>query len=587
MNAGRRAISPLYSVPMGPERPLRVVLAGPPQVPGWVREFHDLAAAHHWIECFALIAPGAALPKLRGVGADLRMLVTVERAMYGGDRGLALVPMPSTSGAADVASLPARITMLSPDLVLLLGPQGWARMLSARLTCGCWYIDASLADPRHAGLGLIGPMQCGEAATRMGLTLQPSTGAAVDLVASRGSTRAGSFLKQREAAFRKLPVLLLRALRRVASGQVANASGSMATLRLSLAPPTRAAGLRVLPSIARVAARSLTRRYGDQRHGNRRGWTLVVRQDAARLDPDTPALGRFTLLKAPRGWWADPCVLVAEGRALLFVEEMADPGSNKASIACVELVDGRARRLGIAVEEPGHLSFPQLFRWQGQWYMTLETGYDRRASLYQATAFPLGWRRVRDLVTGWVCVDPTLYRHDDGRWYLFVNVAENGNSTCDELFLFVADDLDAVFRPHPCNPIVSDVRRARMAGRLFIHNGRLLRPGQDCAAGYGKALVFNEVLELGPTMYRERTLSRFAPPLACALDGCHTYSADGGIEILDVLGRLPADTACLRVLDEDGPAPPAARTSLSLPRVSAGAVGLPDVGAAQPGRLPR
>jgi hypothetical protein len=96
---------------------------------------------------------------------------------------------------------------------------------------------------------------------------------------------------------------------------------------------------------------------------------------------------------------------------------------------------------------------------------------------------------------------------------------------------------------------VSDVRRARPAGRLFHHQGRLIRPSQDCAIGYGKALVFNEVLELGPTVYRERTLSRLAPDWAFALDGCHTYNHDGSIEVLDVLGYPPADTACLRVFD--------------------------------------
>lgn len=124
-----------------------------------------------------------------------------------------------------------------------------------------------------------------------------------------------------------------------------------------------------------------------------------------------------------------------------------------------------------------------------------------------------------------------------------------------------------------------------MAGRLFLRDGRLIRPGQDCAAGYGKALVFNEVLELGPTTYRERTLSRFAPRLACALDGCHTYSADGDIEVLDVLGRLPTDAACLYVLDAGSPDLRVAH--LSLQHASAGAVGLPGPAAARPGPLPR
>ena len=323
------------------------------------------------------------------------------------------------------------------------------------------------------------------------MLLEPGK-ASVALAGSWGRTRMTSFLMQRNEVFRKLPGLLVRALHRAAAVEAPAARRSVATLQLQSRPLGRAAGLRALLSTLRATARSLNGR----RLGKQLAWTLMLRHGAAMLDPDAPVVGPHARLKSPKGWWADPYLVQADGRTLLFVEEMADPKSHKANIVCVELVDGGARRLGIALDEPGHLSFPQPFLWEGQWYMTLETSYDRRVSLYRATDFPLQWVRVRDLITGRVCVDPTLH-HFDGHWYLFTNVAESGNNTCDELFLFVADSLEGPYKPHPVAPIVSDVRRARLAGRLFHHEGRLIRPSQDCAPGYGKAVVFNEVLELG------------------------------------------------------------------------------------------
>lgn len=116
---------------------------------------------------------------------------------------------------------------------------------------------------------------------------------------------------------------------------------------------------------------------------------------------------------------------------------------------------------------------------------------------------------------------------------MFVNIAEAGGSENDELFLFHADSPLGPFAPHPQNPIVSDVRHARPAGRIFTRAGRLIRPSQDCAGGYGRAVVFNEILDLDPEHYREQCIGRLAPPFADARRGYHTYASLGNLEIVD------------------------------------------------------
>jgi hypothetical protein len=543
MTGARAAATPLYAWPAGLRRRLRVVLVAPPEIPAWLRAFLAMAGRADWIEVVALVFADAAIPRVEGVPADLRAFVALEHVLERGHRSLAAGPTPGDA-VADGTALAARIDGLRPDLAILVGRDGWAGALAARLGCGAWRVDASLLDARHAGLSLLAPMVRREKATQTALMLEQAGGEAVELAASWGRTRATSFLLQREDCFRKLPGLLLRGLRRLAAGGVAAEPG-VAALRLRSAAVGRAAGLRALATIARASPRWLTA-WG--RNG-RVGWHVVLRLGGPALDPATPTVGSHVLLKAPKGWWGDPYAIVADGRRLVFVEEMAEPRRWKANIACIEVANGNSRRLGLALDEPGHLSFPQVFAWRGAWYMTVESKYDRRISLYRATDFPLGWTRACDLVTGWDCVDPTLHHHE-GRWYLFANVAENGNNTCDELFLFVADRLEGPFAPHPASPIVCDVRRARMAGRLFEHEGRLIRPAQDCAPGYGNAVVFHEVLELGPGAYRERPLSRLAPALCShPMEGLHTYNVNEGIEVLDVLGRPPKASMKFRVPD--------------------------------------
>lgn len=551
---GMPSATALYARPAGAAQTLRVVLVAPNRVPGWVNTLHELAAECAWVDLTLLTSTELQCPKVEGVPILVRAAVGLEGMLLGCDRLLERVApssgtVPGGIGPQDLESITETVNALKPDLVIVVGANGGSHALATAARFGCWNLDAELLDQRHAGIGLLSPMVRGDSTTCMGITLAQEGGTAFELADSTGQTRAGSFLRQREAAFRKLPGLLLRALHRLAGGDLAIAPHTAAVLRLHPQPDSgRMLGVRALALLAKAAVRRL---MGRRRDGST-GWTLVLRLAGTPLDPEDPVIGSHALLRPATGWWADPFMLNADGRKLIFVEEMDDPKRNNANIACVELAEGGARRLGLALDEPGHLSYPQVFPWQGDWYMTVESSYDSRVSLYRATRFPLEWARIKDLISGRVCVDPTLH-FQDGHWYLFTNVSQNGTSTSDELFLFVADKLDGEYLPHPASPLVCDVRRARMAGKLFWHHGRLIRPAQDCGPCYGSAVVFNEVMELGPSVYRERPLSKLAPHFTRRVAGCHTYNADGQIEVLDVFGRPPSGTAYLSVSDASLP----------------------------------
>lgn len=542
---------PLYAMPAGTVRPLRMVMLLPERIPGWVAAFLGLAAENDWIDVAVLRTGAAGSMPVPRWAMDLRALLAAER-LRGRRGGVSLAPVASaalpqavlaTDLDSDPGRLRSRILGLQPDVVLALAGAAHGPMLAACARWGCWLLDANLTHPERAGLPLLAPMLRADTATALELELHFPPAPPELLACSWGATRHGSFALQRERAFLKLAPLLLRAMHRLADGRMALPERTLATLRLR--PPAPAlgmiAGARAIATTLRATASWRRKRRQPQT------WMLAFRRADALLDPDAPVMGENTTLCSPRGYWADPCVVEASGRLLLFVEEW-NPQARKGEIACLELDGEQVRRLGLALDEPCHLSFPQPFQWQGDWYLTVESSQARRISLYRAAAFPLRWQRLCDLVTHRVCVDPVLHFHE-GRWYLFANVAENGNSTWDELFLFVGETLTGPFRPHPCNPIVSDVRRARLAGRLFRRDGRLIRPAQDCAPGYGAAVVFHEVQELGPDRYRERVLSRLAPDWDAALDGCHTYSTAGCVEVLDLHGHATASAAPSRIAD--------------------------------------
>ena len=103
--------------------------------------------------------------------------------------------------------------------------------------------------------------------------------------------------------------------------------------------------------------------------------------------------------------------------------------------------------------------------------------------------------------------DPTLLRHD-GRYWLFVTMAAPGVRPSDELCLYSADSLTGPWRPHPRNPIVSDARRARPAGRILADQGHLVRPSQDGSGAYGRRIVLNRIDVLTPDDYEETPVGR-------------------------------------------------------------------------------
>lgn len=544
--------TPLYpGLPETASR-LHVVLLVPRHSPKWLADFTELAMAGRSVIVSVVVIEGEmpsadAPPRLP---LDMRMYLALERLRNRRAQdgpisridfdGRHAAKVQSTDATEMVAAL---VAGLQPDLVLMNAPQAWHAALTAVARRGCWRLSTDILDEHHAGLSLLRPVLVGSNVSTIDLRLTDDSELDIPLSASTGTTHTGSFQLQRNSAFAKLPALLLRGLRKLATGELRVPSAPSLRLKLTESAFAPGDGMRVLST-----ALWRTLRWQIEKRRPEDLWLLLLRDGTQPLDPAAPRIDDCKALLAPRDdYWADPCVVEHAGRRLIFAEEYP-ARTRRAVIVCLELLaDGRAERLGIALDQTCHLSYPQAFQWQGQWYLIVESGGARCVRLYRASDFPLRWQPVTDLVSDRNCVDPTLH-YRDGHWYLFVNISESGGSTSEELFLFVSEQLTGPFRPHPGNPIASDVRHARPAGRLFEHQGRLVRPSQDCADSYGSAIAFNEVLELTPERYRERTLARLDGSWSATLEGCHTYSAIPSLELFDARGKVPENVQRIEVV---------------------------------------
>ena len=246
-----------------------------------------------------------------------------------------------------------------------------------------------------------------------------------------------------------------------------------------------------------------------------------------------PEVGQFSRLMPPKDrFWADPFPIQRNGRYYIFFEELVF-AAGKAHISMVE-VDrhGNCSEPERVLERPYHLSYPFLIEADGELFMVPETAQNRSVELYRCVRFPDRWRLEKMLLNDVYCVDATFH-HTDGKWWMFANIAENDTSIHDELHIYYADSLCGEWKSHRGNPVKSDVRSARPAGRLYERNGRLYRPAQNCAPRYGSGISINQVLALSPETYLEREIERIAVPLASNTLGIHTLNRAGDLCVVD------------------------------------------------------
>jgi hypothetical protein len=299
---------------------------------------------------------------------------------------------------------------------------------------------------------------------------------------------------------------------------------------------------RAQPPSSAALAKFLGTRWIERRHARaleiltREQWILLYAfGDGPREDYES-----FTrLVPPPDRFWADPHLVVRDGRYYVFLEEYLY-ATHRAHLSVLVLGrDGKHESPVPIIERPYHLSYPHIVSWRGELYLIPESKGNRTVEAYRCKRFPYEWELAAVLMENVDVVDSTLIEHG-GRWWLFANVVETeGVSSWDELFLYSADSpLSTRWTPHPQNPIVSDVTRSRPAGPLFRRDGRLYRPSQNSALRYGFGFNINEVIELSATHYDERVVKRVEPNWDPEIYATHTFCSEHGLTVIDGMRRF-------------------------------------------------
>jgi hypothetical protein len=244
---------------------------------------------------------------------------------------------------------------------------------------------------------------------------------------------------------------------------------------------------------------------------------------------------RFKKIIPPRDrFWADPHVFFKDDKYYIFIEEYIYK-KKKGHISLIEMQQsGKYSDPVIVLDEPFHLAYPHVFEYNGTVYMIPDTHQTKNINLYQCTGFPTEWKHRATLIDSIEAVDSTILFHKN-KWWLFTNIAEpEGTSLDNELYLFYSDNLlSHNWNSHPMNPVISDIKRARPAGKILERNGTLYRPSQCCNPRYGYGIKLNEIVVLTENDYLEKEIAFIEPKWDKKLNGVHTICHENRLTMID------------------------------------------------------
>jgi len=256
------------------------------------------------------------------------------------------------------------------------------------------------------------------------------------------------------------------------------------------------------------------------------------------LHSDWPALkmSDARIIENPEHCYlADPFVIRENNKNYCLAEEYSMK-SSKGAIVAYELHSKTAKRIGYAINESFHMSFPYLFRYQEKIFMIPETSENNDIRIYESVEFPIKWKLNQVLMKDIFAVDSMIFEHNNS-WWLFSNInPDGGPEACSELYIFSSSDpLSGQWDPHILNPVIVNSDKARNGGILF-KDDKTYRVSQRQNFGmYGAEFAINEIISLNDCEFIEKEVSHVKPDFFSNASATHHCHSNGDITVFDFL----------------------------------------------------
>lgn len=267
-----------------------------------------------------------------------------------------------------------------------------------------------------------------------------------------------------------------------------------------------------------------------------RFWKIAIRKtDGGCGLPDEQI--EFKTINNPWwGWAADPFLFEHGGKSYLFAE-VYSLLKQKGCLAFCELDgDKKASKWHKIIEEPYHLSYPNIMTSGNDIYICPESFSAKQVYFYKAESFPFKWSRADTLITDSPFSDTTFF-NENGRDFGFTF---DHTSEPVKLLLFEITGGKAEYLSD--TPISTDESTARPGGNILKTELGNIRVGQNGVGVYGSGLAFLKINQIIP-QYDEELIKRWdvhsvkVDKMPAGAEGIHTFNRLGNFEVIDIRYR--------------------------------------------------
>lgn len=231
-------------------------------------------------------------------------------------------------------------------------------------------------------------------------------------------------------------------------------------------------------------------------------------------------------------WIADPFILSVDDRSIRILAEQLYKGVGRLVLLEVNLASLEISRLKVLLQLPSHLSFPYIWREDGDIFIMPENVVSGQLKIWRYDVENEILDVPREVVDA-PLEDAQICKIGDKYYIMGVKYVHNDYFMCTKhLEIYSAGSL---FGPYShLQTIDNELRLERGAGMIWHDGDSIIRPAQNCENGYGTNLLFYRMkLQEDGTFSEELEYEYYPDKNHPRSRAFHTFNEKDGYVVVD------------------------------------------------------